>query len=75
MGMFLRGSSSYPAAWVFVSVGMRKVQDVGAHRKKVYSGKPTVDEELWKRVFWHLLAFDRIGGANLGRGFGVGEGE
>lgn len=29
-------------------------QDVGAHRRKVYSKAPTVEDELWKRAFWYV---------------------
>ncbi|KAF9465075.1 fungal-specific transcription factor domain-containing protein [Collybia nuda] len=73
LGMFLRGTESPSAAWILVSIGIRKAQDVGAHRQNVYRNKPTVDEELWKRAIWCLIVFDRIGGAVLGRGCGVGE--
>lgn len=66
--MFLHGTVPYQAAaWHFVGVGIRKIQDVGAHRKKMYSGKPTVEQELWKKAFWLLLLFDRMGSARLGR--------
>ncbi|EGO25312.1 hypothetical protein SERLADRAFT_437067 [Serpula lacrymans var. lacrymans S7.9] len=67
MGMFLRGTAFHPVAWLFISIGLRKAQDVGAHRKKVYGNKPSVDEELWKRAFWMLVLYDRIGSAALGR--------
>ncbi|KAI0789145.1 fungal-specific transcription factor domain-containing protein [Abortiporus biennis] len=67
IGLFLRGTSVYTDAWTFVSIGIRKAQDMGAHRRKVYKGKPTVEEELWKRAYWHLVTFDRIGSMILGR--------
>lgn len=67
MGMFIRGTAFYPVAWLFISVGIRKAQDVGAHRKKVYGDKPSVEQELWKRAFWMLVLYDRIGSASLGR--------
>lgn len=75
MGMYLRGSSAFPTAWIVISAGMRKAMDVGAHRKKVYRTEPNIDDELWKRAFWHLVVFDRIGGASLGRPCGVTEEE
>jgi hypothetical protein len=28
-------------------------QDLGIHRKVVYSSKPNVQEEQWKRAFWY----------------------
>ncbi|KIM69740.1 hypothetical protein SCLCIDRAFT_19528 [Scleroderma citrinum Foug A] len=67
MGMFIRGTAFHPVAWLFIGVGIRKAQDVGAHRKKVYGDKPSAEEELWKRAFWMLVLYDRIGSAALGR--------
>jgi len=74
--MYIRGTSEYPTAWVLVSVGLRKAIDVGAHRRKAYSsGTANVEDELWKRAFWHLMIFDRLASAALGRQCGVGEEE
>ncbi|KAF9241629.1 fungal-specific transcription factor domain-containing protein [Melanogaster broomeanus] len=67
LGMFLRGTAFHPVGWLFISIGLRKAQDVGAHRKKIYGDKPSVEEELWKRAFWMLVLYDRIGSAALGR--------
>jgi hypothetical protein len=47
------GTSAPQACWTIVGIGIRLAQDVGAHRRKAYSHKPTVDEELWKRAFWY----------------------
>ncbi|KAH7914147.1 fungal-specific transcription factor domain-containing protein [Hygrophoropsis aurantiaca] len=73
LGMFLRGTAFHPVGWLFISIGLRKAQDVGAHRKKVYGNKPSVEEELWKRAFWMLVLYDRIGSAALGRPCCAGE--
>lgn len=73
--MYLRGTNAFPVAWVVVSVGIRKAQDAGAHRKKIYRSSPNADDELWKRVFWHLVTFDRIGSMILGRACGIAEEE
>ncbi|TFK44759.1 fungal-specific transcription factor domain-containing protein [Crucibulum laeve] len=73
LAMFLRGAEEHPTAWVLISVGIRKAQDIGAHRKKVYRGGVNADNELWKRAFWHLVVFDRIGSAILGRAAGIAE--
>nr|VWO95032.1 Zn(2)-C6 fungal-type domain-containing protein [Ganoderma boninense] len=54
-------------SWFYLSVGVLKAQDIGAHRRKIYGRKPTVEEELWKRAYWHLVAFDRIGSMLIGR--------
>lgn len=75
MALFLRGTTCGPIGWLLISIGMRKAQDRGAHRRKVYKSKPNADDELWKRAFWVLLAFDRIIGTSLGRGAVVGEEE
>ena len=29
--------------------------------------KRTIEEELWKRAYWHLVAFDRVGSMLIGR--------
>ena len=65
--MFLHGSSTPQASWTVIGVGIRLAQDVGAHRKKVYNPTRTVEEELWKRAYWHLVAFDRVGSMLIGR--------
>ena len=49
---FLQGTSAPQACWTIIGIGVRMAQDVGAHRKKVYSSSPTVEEELWRRAFW-----------------------
>ena len=66
MGLYLRSTAVYPIAWTVISVGLRKVQDIGAHRKKVYRAEPNIDDELWKRAFWLLVVLDRIGGDGCG---------
>lgn len=49
------------------AASIRKVQDVGAHRKRSYKDGVTVENELWKRAYWYLVGFDRTGSAALGR--------
>jgi len=66
-GSYLFGSSSPQACWNMVGIGLRFIQDVGAHRKKVYRSDPTVSDELWKRAFWCLVYQDRINSVTLGR--------
>lgn len=58
-----------------MSVGIRRAQDAGAHSKKIYRANPNADDELWKRAFWHLVVFDRLGGVGLGRPFSIAEEE
>ncbi|EGN92361.1 hypothetical protein SERLA73DRAFT_99356 [Serpula lacrymans var. lacrymans S7.3] len=65
--IFLQGSSAPQACWTIVGIGVRLAQDVGAHRRKVYNPKPTMEDELWKRAFWVLVTLDRISSSSLGR--------
>ena len=53
---FLHGTSAPQACWTIIGVGIRMAQDVGAHRKKVYSASPTIEEELWRRAFWCVFS-------------------
>jgi hypothetical protein len=39
-------------SWVLVGIAVRKIHQVGAHLKQVYSAIPNVQDELWKRCFW-----------------------
>jgi hypothetical protein len=50
--LFLQGSSAPQSSWTMLGIGVRVAQDVGAHRRKIYDGKFTVENELWKRAFW-----------------------
>lgn len=67
MGMYFRGTIGHAESWTIISIGIIKAQDVGAHRRKVYGRQPTVEEELWKRAIWHLIAMDRLGSVLIGR--------
>ncbi|KAL0573204.1 hypothetical protein V5O48_008757 [Marasmius crinis-equi] len=73
LSLFLRGASTQTAAWLFITMGMRKAQDAGAHRKTIYNRTPTVDDELWRRAFWMLVGLDRVTSAGLGRPCSVDE--
>jgi len=75
MALYLAGTHAYPTGWIMISVGIRRAQDVGAHRKRVYRPETNFDDELWKRAFWHLVVLDRMGGAHLGRACGLAEEE
>ncbi|KAG6845927.1 hypothetical protein H0H87_000733 [Tephrocybe sp. NHM501043] len=74
---YLRDSVHRPLAWNLVGIAIRKAQDLGIHRKRVYPGKednkPTVESELWKRAFWCLIVLDRFESAAIGRSALVGE--
>ncbi|KAJ7235467.1 fungal-specific transcription factor domain-containing protein, partial [Mycena haematopus] len=55
-----------PAAWNQIGFGLRRAQDVGAHRRMKQS-HPTAENEQWKRVFWVLLCLDWLSGTAAGR--------
>ncbi|PIL25446.1 transcription factor [Ganoderma sinense ZZ0214-1] len=67
MALFLQGSTAPQSTWPVIGAGIRMALDVGAHRKKMYSPRPTVDEELWRRSFWLLVLMEWMIGYGLGR--------
>jgi hypothetical protein len=38
--------------WILLGVALRMIQQVGAHRKKIYQCRPNAHDELWKRCTW-----------------------
>ncbi|TRM68894.1 fungal-specific transcription factor domain-containing protein [Schizophyllum amplum] len=52
--------------WTRIGVTIRFAQDAGAHKRRTRK-KITIEDELWNRCFWMLIAFDRITSAVLGR--------
>ena len=52
MACYLACTNVPQGSWSIIGLGIRMAQDIGIHRKKMYSAKPTVNDELWKRVFW-----------------------
>ncbi|KAJ6587705.1 fungal-specific transcription factor domain-containing protein [Mycena sp. CBHHK59/15] len=65
--VFLEGSCTPSAHWTLIGMGLRVAQDVGAHRRKQYVEKPSVEAELWKRAFWVLVYLDRAASSSMGR--------
>jgi len=41
-----------PMRWVTLGIAVRLAESVGASHVKTYGDKPTIEGELWKRVFW-----------------------
>ncbi|KAI0682881.1 fungal-specific transcription factor domain-containing protein [Cytidiella melzeri] len=66
-GLYLHQSILSQAAWGVVGHGLRIAQEMGAHRKKRYARKPTVEGELMKRAFWILIALDGALCSSFGR--------
>ncbi|KAI0666887.1 fungal-specific transcription factor domain-containing protein [Trametes maxima] len=67
LSQYLRGTVAQDTAWHWLSVGVMKAQDMGLHRKQTYGRRRTVEQELWKRVYWHLVVLDRFGSMLLGK--------
>ena len=68
MTQFQSETRWHRGAWYGIGDGIRKMQDIGAHSKQSYAkGRPTVENELWKRVWWYLIGLDRMQCAILGR--------
>ncbi|KAE9392720.1 hypothetical protein BT96DRAFT_924543 [Gymnopus androsaceus JB14] len=53
--------------WILISVGVRLIQDVGAHRKHRGHLRPSVETESWKRAFWVMYVMDIFASSFLGR--------
>ncbi|KAF8895175.1 fungal-specific transcription factor domain-containing protein [Infundibulicybe gibba] len=64
---FFFGSSNQDTSWVLLGLAIRSAQDIGVHRYKFRSRKPTVEEESWKRAFWILFCIDLGFSRTLGR--------
>ncbi|KAF5344052.1 hypothetical protein D9757_013879 [Collybiopsis confluens] len=62
------GSTSTPEiCWILIGVGVRLLQDVGAHRKRRMGSTPASEIEFWIDAFWLLYAMDIFATAFLGR--------
>ncbi|KAJ2935650.1 hypothetical protein H1R20_g1444, partial [Candolleomyces eurysporus] len=63
---YVQGSSTQEKAWYMIGLGIRAAQDIGLNHKDGNT-KPTVEGELRKRIFWHLLLSDSITASAVGR--------
>ncbi|KAH9033208.1 hypothetical protein EDB83DRAFT_2319081 [Lactarius deliciosus] len=59
--------SAPQSCWTMIGVGLRLLQDVGRHRKRVYNKADLAEDEQWRRTFWVLVILDRLMSASLGR--------
>ncbi|THV03738.1 hypothetical protein K435DRAFT_247672 [Dendrothele bispora CBS 962.96] len=64
---FLQATSTPEACWTLVGCGIRLAQEVGANQRRSGDTRPTVEGELWKRVFWMLYVIDVYVSDILGR--------
>ncbi|KAJ7123989.1 fungal-specific transcription factor domain-containing protein [Mycena crocata] len=65
--LYLAGSSSPEECWVLAGLGVRYGQAAGVHRRAGYSRMEALEAELYKRVFWILVAIDTIVSTFKGR--------
>ncbi|KAJ7188000.1 fungal-specific transcription factor domain-containing protein [Mycena filopes] len=67
--IFTLGTSTPQAAWLYLGLGVRFIQERGEHRRKRDGHKFTAEDEMWKRAFWfvRLLSIDRTVCSFLGR--------
>ncbi|KAF8210676.1 fungal-specific transcription factor domain-containing protein [Mycena galopus ATCC 62051] len=64
--LYPKAFSPTAACWTLVGFGLRRAQDVGAHRRRQQE-HPTAENEQWKRVFWVLLCLEWVYGTHMGR--------
>ncbi|KAJ7206238.1 fungal-specific transcription factor domain-containing protein [Mycena haematopus] len=65
------GLSEPQAAWMYLGIGIRFLQQRGEHRRKGESHKSSHENELWKRTFWSFVVMDRFLGNLYGRPMGL----
>ncbi|KAG7094859.1 hypothetical protein E1B28_005667 [Marasmius oreades] len=65
--MFIQPTTAGNLTWPLVSLGFRYAHVVGAHRNRFMERKSLAEQELWKRVFWVLIAIDAYSSAFYGR--------
>ncbi|KAF7315412.1 hypothetical protein MIND_00055900 [Mycena indigotica] len=65
--IYLQGLSSTAIGWNQIGFGLRRAQDVGAHRRRKDALSNSADNERWKRVFWVLLCQEWDTGTTTGR--------
>ncbi|KAJ7772586.1 fungal-specific transcription factor domain-containing protein [Mycena maculata] len=65
--IFLQSTGCPELCWVLTSIGIRLAQDVGAHRRRRYTGSKPAEDQLWTRAFWVLVLIDILISASFGR--------
>ncbi|KAJ7091102.1 fungal-specific transcription factor domain-containing protein [Mycena epipterygia] len=64
--IYLRVLPLTAVSWNQVGFGLRRAQDVGAHRRRI-EPHPTAENEQWKRVFWVLQCLEWQTSTSTGR--------
>ncbi|KAJ7700411.1 fungal-specific transcription factor domain-containing protein [Mycena rosella] len=66
--LYLQGTCSADSCWTLVAIGIRRLQELGVHMRRPFDRVTlTVEEELFKRVFWMFVCSDALASAFLGR--------
>ncbi|KAI0351927.1 hypothetical protein OH77DRAFT_1461366 [Trametes cingulata] len=65
--MYMQHTTFPQSCWMMIGLGLRKALYIGAHRNSMYTPKPTVEDELWRRAFWALLTYEWTSSYGLGR--------
>ncbi|KAE9393186.1 hypothetical protein BT96DRAFT_924228 [Gymnopus androsaceus JB14] len=65
--LFMGPTTTPEISWILISVGVRLIQDVGAHRKQRSNSRPSAETESWKRAFWVMYTMDILTSSFLGR--------
>ncbi|KAJ7089032.1 fungal-specific transcription factor domain-containing protein [Mycena crocata] len=65
--LYLAGSSSPEESFVLAGLGIRFAQGAGAHHRAGYSHMQPLEAELYRRVFWILVATDTLISSFKGR--------
>ena len=40
---------------MYTGSGLRLALEIGAHKRRAYGTKPTLEDELYKRAFWQVI--------------------
>ncbi|KAF8176117.1 fungal-specific transcription factor domain-containing protein [Mycena galopus ATCC 62051] len=59
MAIYSLGTSVTQVWWLYLSLGIRCLQQRSEHRRKPGGRKGGPEHELWKRAFWTLFILDR----------------
>ncbi|KAJ7364426.1 fungal-specific transcription factor domain-containing protein [Mycena albidolilacea] len=65
--LYTKGSSVPQVSWLYLGLGIRCLQQRVEFRRKPTGSKPGLEDELWKRVFWLFVIYDRMNCLFLGR--------
>ncbi|KAJ7469581.1 fungal-specific transcription factor domain-containing protein [Mycena latifolia] len=65
--LYLAGTSNSEECWLLAGLGLRCAQGAGAHHRNGYTNMEPLQAELYKRVFFMLMATDTIMNSLTGR--------